>query len=76
MKIHKPVEDKSIKGIKPVQAAKLSGGHEGISDAGTHRKAPKGMNLASHGQHRRSVNKHGNRHNGPQESLNPPFEKL
>lgn len=54
MKIRKPVEDKSIKGIKPAKTA----------------------NVASQGQHRRPINKHGNRHNGPQESLNPPFEKL
>lgn len=76
MKIRKPVEDQSIKGSKPAKGAKISGGHEGITDAETHRKAPKGLDVAKHGQHRQPINKHGDRHYGPHESFNPPFSKL
>jgi hypothetical protein len=39
-------------------------------------KVPRGLSPAKHDQHRQPMNKHGSRHNGPHESLNPPFEKL
>jgi hypothetical protein len=39
-------------------------------------KMPKASKAVKLGQHRQPINKHGSRHFGPHESLNPPFEKL